>query len=43
LIFDFWKIYITRPGHEIVGKVHVKHIYEIAKLKLNDEHLKNME
>jgi large subunit ribosomal protein L11 len=26
----------ARPGHEIVGKVHAKQIYEIAKIKQND-------
>jgi large subunit ribosomal protein L11 len=29
----------TRPGHEIVGRVHVKQIYEIAKIKQKDTHL----
>ena len=28
-----------RPGHEIVGQVHVKQIYEIAKAKQADGHL----
>jgi hypothetical protein len=31
-----------RPGHDLVGKVHVKHIYEIAKAKQADEHLKSI-
>jgi len=26
----------TRPGHEKVGRVTVKHVYEIAKLKMED-------
>ena len=26
----------NRPGHEIVGKVTVQHVYEIAKLKMQD-------
>ena len=30
----------SRPGHETVGKVTVKHIYEIAKVKLQDVHKK---
>lgn len=30
---------MTRPGHDIVGKIHVKQIYEIAKIKKRDEHL----
>eukprot|EP01039_Chlorochromonas_danica_P002812 gene2812-3066_t len=29
----------SRPGHDIVGKIHVKQIYEIAKVKKRDEHL----
>ncbi len=32
-----------RPGHEIVGKVHVKQIYEIAKIKQKDSHLQHIE
>lgn len=28
-----------RPGHDIVGRVHVKQIYEIAKAKQVDAHL----
>jgi len=31
-----------RPGHDIVGNVHVKQIYEIAKVKLKDEHLSGL-
>jgi len=31
-----------RPGHDIVGKVHVKQVYEIAKAKQADEHLKSL-
>mmetsp|Transcript_23036 Transcript_23036/g.33716 ORF Transcript_23036/g.33716 Transcript_23036/m.33716 type:complete len:146 (+) Transcript_23036:47-484(+) len=33
----------NRPGHETVGKVHTKQIYEIAKIKQQDEAMKNME
>jgi hypothetical protein len=29
----------ARPGHEIVGKIHVKQLYEIAKIKRRDEHM----
>ena len=32
-----------RPGHDIVGNVHVKQIYEIAKVKLKDEHLSHLQ
>lgn len=28
-----------RPGHDMVGKVHVKQVYEIAKIKQKDEHM----
>lgn len=29
-----------RPGHEVVGKIHVKQLYEIAKIKHADvDHL----
>lgn len=31
-----------RPGHEIVGNVSLKHIYEIARIKQTDEHLKHL-
>ena len=32
----------SRPGHDIVGNVHVKQIYEIAKVKLKDKHLSSL-
>lgn len=32
----------SRPGHEIVGKIHVKQLYEIAKIKRRDEHLQHL-
>lgn len=32
----------TRPGHETVGSVTLKQVYEIAKLKHQDEHLKHL-
>jgi large subunit ribosomal protein L11 len=28
-----------KAGHEVIGKVHVKQVYEIAKLKKTDQHL----
>jgi len=28
-----------RPGHDKIGKVHVKHVYEIAKIKQRDAHM----
>mmetsp|Transcript_6243 Transcript_6243/g.12667 ORF Transcript_6243/g.12667 Transcript_6243/m.12667 type:complete len:146 (-) Transcript_6243:9-446(-) len=31
-----------RPGHEIVGSVHVKQVYEIALMKLRDPHLSHL-
>ena len=31
-----------RPGHETVGAVSLKHVYEIAKIKATDEHLKHL-
>ncbi|TDL29291.1 ribosomal protein L11 [Rickenella mellea] len=32
----------ARPGHEILGTISVKHVYEIAKIKATDEHLKHL-
>lgn len=32
----------ARPGHEIVGQVHVKQIYEIAKIKQTDVKLQSV-
>lgn len=29
-----------RPGHEISGTITLKHVYEIAKIKATDEHMK---
>jgi large subunit ribosomal protein L11 len=29
-----------RPGHEISGTITLKHVYEIAKIKACDEHMK---
>lgn len=31
-----------RPGHEVIGTISVKHVYEIAKIKHTDEHLKHL-
>ncbi|KAG9317205.1 hypothetical protein JVU11DRAFT_1398 [Chiua virens] len=32
----------ARPGHEILGTISLKHVYEIAKIKARDEHLKHL-
>jgi large subunit ribosomal protein L11 len=29
-----------RPGHDIIGTISLKHVYEIAKIKSTDEHMK---
>jgi large subunit ribosomal protein L11 len=34
---------LLRARHDIVGKVHAKQIYEIAKLKQRDPHMKDIE
>lgn len=31
-----------RPGHEVTGTISLKHVYEIAKIKATDEHMKNI-
>lgn len=31
-----------RTGHDVVGKVHVKQIYEIARAKQKDAHLSHI-
>ncbi|VDB83307.1 unnamed protein product [Peniophora sp. CBMAI 1063] len=31
-----------KPGHETVGTVSLKHVYEIAKIKATDAHLKHL-
>lgn len=31
-----------RPGHEIIGTITLKHVYEIAKIKSTDEHMKSL-
>jgi len=31
-----------KPGHDIIGSISLKHIYEIAKIKAADEHMKTL-
>ena len=31
-----------KPGHEVVGTISLKHIFEIAKIKATDDHLKHL-
>jgi large subunit ribosomal protein L11 len=31
-----------KPGHEVTGTISLKHVYEIAKIKAQDEHLKHL-
>jgi large subunit ribosomal protein L11 len=31
-----------RPGHEVTGTISLKHIYEIARIKATDEHMKHL-
>ncbi|KAF4619523.1 hypothetical protein D9613_005484 [Agrocybe pediades] len=31
-----------KPGHDIIGSISLKHIYEIAKIKAGDEHMKTL-
>jgi large subunit ribosomal protein L11 len=31
-----------KPGHDWVGTMSLKHVYEIAKIKASDEHLKEL-
>ena len=40
-VFDF-NSKSNRPGHDFVGEVHVKQIYEIALIKHKDAHMKHM-
>lgn len=30
----------ARPGHDILATISLKHVYEIAKIKSTDEHMK---
>ena len=32
----------AKPGHDIVGTVSLKHVYEIAKIKATDEHMQDL-
>jgi large subunit ribosomal protein L11 len=32
-----------KPGHEWAGSVSLKHVYEIAKIKAKDDHLKHLQ
>ncbi|KIY49547.1 mitochondrial ribosomal protein L11 [Fistulina hepatica ATCC 64428] len=32
-----------KPGHETVGTISLKHVYEIAKIKQTDEHMRHLE
>jgi large subunit ribosomal protein L11 len=32
----------AKPGHEILGTISLKHVYEIAKIKATDEHMKHL-
>ncbi|KAJ7699901.1 mitochondrial 54S ribosomal protein YmL19 [Mycena rosella] len=31
-----------KPGHEFTGTISLKHVYEIAKIKATDEHMKHI-
>jgi len=31
-----------KPGHEVAGTVSLKHIFEIARVKATDDHLKHL-
>lgn len=31
-----------RPGHEVTGTISLKHVYEIARIKATDEHMKHL-
>jgi large subunit ribosomal protein L11 len=31
-----------KPGHETTGTISLKHVYEIAKIKATDEHMKHI-
>jgi len=31
-----------KPGHEVTGTVSLKHVYEIAKIKKTDDHMKHL-
>ncbi|PPQ77310.1 hypothetical protein CVT25_010892 [Psilocybe cyanescens] len=31
-----------KPGHEVTGTISLKHVYEIAKIKATDDHMKTL-
>ena len=31
-----------RPGHDVTGTISLKHVYEIARIKATDEHMKHL-
>ena len=31
-----------KPGHSVAGTISVKHVYEIAKIKQTDEHMRHL-
>ena len=31
-----------KPGHEVVGTISLKHVFEIAKIKATDDHLRHL-
>lgn len=33
---------VAKPGHETAGTISFKHIYEIAKIKQTDDHMKHL-
>ncbi|KAJ7593422.1 mitochondrial 54S ribosomal protein YmL19 [Mycena floridula] len=33
----------AKPGHQVTGTLSMKHIYEIAKIKAADEHMRHLE
>lgn len=36
-------MFLLRPGHDTVGKIHVKQIYEIAQMKQRDDHMSHLD
>jgi large subunit ribosomal protein L11 len=33
---------VGKPGHEVTGTISLKHVYEIAKIKASDGHMKHL-
>lgn len=33
---------VAKPGQEVSGTISLKHVYEIARIKATDEHLKHL-